>query len=383
MATNSSFPQGTQYSTGAASIKFAPIQDSESGDDMLEPPFVRVRSGNTAFMYVDTSPETQVAAINKGSWVVGGSQPGINSHIDARKQKRMAIVGASYMWSTPNVNPTNNTVTFRIQGFPLLNLTAVLPTYNYRRLFSGFTNIGRTAGGTPLLSGPPAVVTALPDIDGYGEDIDPEDGILDKLAQAMSAALFAAGSPVTMSVVASDGYRDMQISNYNNTNVLFWRMAPSAGTFIFTGGSLFERGQYLLGLTAPVPGTDFADLGNYYIAYRGGPVSFLYTRWLDVTSRTLAQNSKIPSAGTNIPPNLIFRIYITPAEVSMGVHFIKVDTGNLQWINWRKSQAINAIDIQVRDEFGDLVEIPNPSLVGSPFQSNNPAWFSLVFLNEL
>ncbi len=366
MATSNNFPQRVPYSTDAQPVKFAPVQDSETGDDMLEPPFVRVRDGNTAFMYIDTSRETQFGGgTNSAQWIVGQAGPQSNSQIDARKIRRQACVAVKYAWFTPNVNPTNNVITFRVSTHPLVDLTAVIPTYNYMRMF--------TSPATPLVTGPPVVVTPVPVTLGYGNEVDPEDGILSKLITAMNNASIAIGSVVRFTAVPSDGYRDLTPSNYNNSNCFFYRIGAVNGTFILTGGSVFAKGSYLLGL-APIIPVDFGDLANYYAVYAGGPVTFIYTRWLDITSRTLLQNAKMPLSGTDVPSNLLLRIYMSKEEQMHGTRLIKLEAP-AQWINWVRSQAINSVDVQLRDEFGELVELPQ--------RQNNSTWVSLIMLNEL
>lgn len=370
MAYASSFPQRVPYSTNAEVVRFAPVQDSETGDDMLEPPFVRVRDGNTAYMYVDTSLSTQFnPSSNTASWVVGAAAPGENSHIFAHKVKRQAIVAAKYMYATPNVNPTNNTIKFRTNANPLLEYTITVPTYNYMRMI--------TSPATPFISGPPLAYTTVAEpippgvSNAYGNEVDPQDGILTKIVAEMNTAI---GGPPLFTVVVGDGYRDFATSNYNNTNTLFWRIGISAGSFIFTGGSMFTRGNYLLGVRPIVP-VDFTNPANYYAVYDGGPVSYLYTRWIDITSRALMQNAKMTVSGTDVPPNLVLRIYLNKDDQRSGTRFIEINNTPLQWVNWFRSQTINAIDLQMRDEFGELLELP--------LRSNNVSWLSLVILNEL
>ena len=378
MAYASSFPQRTPYSTNAEVVRFAPVQDSETGDDMLEPPFVRVRAGNSAFMYIDTSIETQFnPAINDASWIVGAARPLENSHIFAHKVKRQSLVAVEYMWATPNINPTNRELLFRTADFPLADMLVVLPTYNYLREF--------TSPATPLVTAGPTV-TAVPVTAGYGNEVDSEDGLLTKMVDAMNAtylALHPLGPAITFTVSPSDGYRTVTRTNYNNSNVLFWSLRatyngispPTAVPFIFTGGTVFTRGNYLFG-TKPIPATDFTNTANYYPVYTGGPVSFLYTRWIDVTSRALTLNAKMLLSGTDVPPNLVCRVYIKGVEdQAHGVKFVEVRSTATQWLNWIKSQSIVSVDLQMRDEFGELIEVPQ--------QGNNASWLNLILVNEL
>jgi len=351
MATSTSFPQKLQFSTGASMVKLAPVQDSETGDEILEPEFVRVRAPNRAYLYLETSPDTQVdTSTNTASWIVGQASPGKSSQLFARKIKRMSLVYVQILWATPNVNPTNNTIRFRVQENPALTITCTIPTYNYMRLFTQ--------------TGP------------AGANIDIEDGILTKMVASMTTALNLAGFPGVFTVVPSDGYRDVTPSvGYNDTNVLFWRIARSpGGTFIFEGGSLFERGLFLLGLKEIDPNTNFANPANYYTVYQGGPVSFLYTRWIDITTRALVQNAKIEVAGTNYPINLLQRFYLTKDDQKSGFISLTLAEPN-QWFNWRKDQTINTVDIQLRDEFGGLVEIPQ--------RGNNASWMGMAIAQEL
>jgi hypothetical protein len=373
MAYASAYPQGTPYSTGATVVRFAPIQDSEAGDDMLEPPFVRVRDGNTAQMYVDTSLATQFrGGFNDASWVVGQGGPYSRSNMDARKVRRMALTGVKYMWATPNVNPTNNTVIFRLSTAPLVDITAVIPTYNYMRMFTSFRS--------PVPTFPPTVLDyvwvtnplSVPNNNiAYGNETDLEDGLISHLVTVMTAA-----SGEAFTAIPSDGYRDTPATNYQNSNGIFWRLQTTTPgvTFIFTGGTLFTRGQTLAGVS-PITPVDFTNVANYYVRYFGGPVSYLYTRWIDFTSRALCQNSKMPVSGTDVPVNLIARIYLNKELQVSGIKSVEINHTPLQWLNWRYSQAINSVDIQMRDEFGELVEVPQ--------RQNNAGWASLVLLNEL
>jgi len=326
-------------------------------------------------MYVDTSPATQFqGGFNDASWIVGQGGPRSNSNLDARKIKRQAVVALKYMWATPNVNPTNNSITFRISAAPLVDIVCTVPTYNYMRLYTSFRSpITYGPQGTidytfpPVFVGLPAGVAVG---DSFGNEVDPEDGIITKMAAAMTAA-----SGVVFNVIPSDGYRDLQPSNYQNTNCLFWRLVPSVGTFIFTGGSVFTRGQFLYGVPPINPAIDPSNLANYYGVFAGGPTSFLYTRWIDITSRTLLQNTKMPLSGTHVPVNLLARVYLSKKDQQSGTIFVEITNTPLQWINWRSSQAINSVDLQMRDEFGELVEIPQGA--------NNASWLSVILLNEL
>lgn len=376
MAYSTSFPQQLNYSQGAIPVKLVPMQDSETGDENIEPPFVRVRSGNTAYMYLDTSPETQKNDNNTAEWIIGDAGPDTRSNLYARKFKRSACRFVEIMWATPNVNPRNNTIIFRHSANPALSITAVIPTYNYMRLFQStpfmWTNSAGAGLPVPVFGPFPGILTS---------EVDLEDGILTKFAAAMTAAIHAAGFPgIDFTVVPSDGYRDLRLTNYQNTNCIFWRMAPTIGSFIFEGGSLFQKGQFLLGVTPIEPYIDVSNVANYYPVYQAGPVSFLYTRYVDICSRTLLDNTKLDTSGTNVPPNLIMRVYFRKEDQASGILWLPLFE-TAQWFNWRKDQVLSSVDLQLRDEFGDLVELPLPP--NAAIGGGNNTWMNIVFLNEL
>jgi hypothetical protein len=86
-----------------------------------------------------------------------------------------------------------------------------------------------------------------------------------------------------------------------------------------------------------------------------------YTRYIDITSYELTQYTKIDTAGVNIPAECLFRFFMTDATYgqSMFVGFTKAPS-----LNYDRSRAIVSIDLNILDEFGQLLYIPE-SLWGS------------------
>jgi hypothetical protein len=91
-----------------------------------------------------------------------------------------------------------------------------------------------------------------------------------------------------------------------------------------------------------------------------------YTRWIDICSSRLTQFQRVKDA-TTLPQGLnsdvIARIYLTAPNVKesmlsqpfTGPFNICIDYNTPKHIKWTENQAVNNFDIQVRDEFGELL----------------------------
>jgi hypothetical protein len=92
--------------------------------------------------------------------------------------------------------------------------------------------------------------------------------------------------------------------------------------------------------------------------------SLLYTRWIDICSSRLTVFQKVKDATTlpqNTNQNVIARVYLCPpGQRAVADDFSKpftlcVDYNTPKHLRWDTGQAIADFDIQVRDEFGDLL----------------------------
>ena len=395
MTTSSVAAFPLQYNN-VQTVKFAAVQDSDAGDENIEPPYVRVRQQNSSWLYVDADRKTQLNPdSNTAQWVVGQGAPDEPNHMAARKIKRFCLSYNNMTWNTPCVNAANNVLEFRLGSDVNKVYTAIIPTYNYRSLSVGSACDGNNDPFFPIPN-PPAPT-------GWADGIDAYDGILDKICGAINRALITnpVPSPIRVTFDINEGYRTFSrsIPFYNDpsnlnppatpgifqynyvlrpTQCKFWtlRVAGAADTICFTGGSMMEKGLRTIGIT-PLPKLfSPTDLQWYANTIRGGPVTYMYTRWLDILSNTLTGNSKMNAQGTNVNSTLIERVYLSPSTGGeLGMIGYSNSGPTNQFINWRKDQLITSVDLTIRDEYGTLLEVPN--------RTCNNGWFSMIFNCQL
>jgi hypothetical protein len=99
------------------------------------------------------------------------------------------------------------------------------------------------------------------------------------------------------------------------------------------------------------------------------PPTMSYTRWIDLCSSTLTKYQRVKDA-TTLPADAhivtLARIYITPPNVAQNSSFgagplnglpfnFTVDFATPKYIKWSPKEVISNFDIQIRDEFGQLL----------------------------
>jgi hypothetical protein len=153
------------------------------------------------------------------------------------------------------------------------------------------------------------------------------------------------------------------------------------------------------------PGTSVPPLpviptGYAYNAINGSTYTGLYTQYIDICSPTLCQAQYVRDGNTNqqtIRRDLICRLYVAN-EVSL---FQTDPTGtrpfvihrqfkNAKVMKWTAERSIDAIDIQLYDQFGNqlpssfpgyIQTVANPNNVsGSNVWQGAPADFAITFL---
>jgi len=118
-------------------------------------------------------------------------------------------------------------------------------------------------------------------------------------------------------------------------------------------------------------------------------VNFLYTPYIDIISETLTKYQKVKDTDTSAQKqnSIITRLYLSgqgaPQYLISGTSpdaagiigarpfTVTQSTPNPKVIRWSKDEAINSIDFQLRDQYGDLIySVGNPSpQPGSPYQT--------------
>jgi hypothetical protein len=99
------------------------------------------------------------------------------------------------------------------------------------------------------------------------------------------------------------------------------------------------------------------------------PPTMSYTRWIDLCSSTLTKYQRVKDA-TTLPADAhivtLARIYLTPPNVAQNSSFgagplnglpfnFTVDFSTVKWCKWSPREVLSNFDIQIRDEFGQLL----------------------------
>lgn len=119
------------------------VSDDLQQDDNLEPPMVRIREQNSAYIYIDSSFTLSDTPAN----VIIGYRGG---DLFTRKVKRFAVKGLEMSWVTPNINPRNNTIIVALDSLAT-TFTATIPTGFYSTvvdLFNALVTALNTATST-------------------------------------------------------------------------------------------------------------------------------------------------------------------------------------------------------------------------------------------
>ena len=120
-------------------------------------------------------------------------------------------------------------------------------------------------------------------------------------------------------------------------------------------------GMYFFDLTSPliVNGRQLIALPEGQIADNlkiGGSVSLFYTRYIDICSDLVSKYEKIKTTSTNSNSNIIVRMYLDSGNEHRYINYS--DTPDISY-NFLDVEPVYAIDFQLRDEFGNLLYIPD------------------------
>jgi hypothetical protein len=296
-------------------VSLAPNSDEQQTDENLEPPFVRVRSGNECFIFADSevretplgTPQSLAPDLfNATSFSLGGG----NHQFYARKLKRLSVSGIQIANCVPNVNPRNNAVSFFSSASGLTH-TVSIPEGQYATR---------------------ATLTAA-------------------LQTALNTATGASGLTWTITV--------------NPLNSCQYTLATAGGNYRFVLTSpMVLYGRYLFNLPQEQALSNSKTMGAVY---------GLYTRYIDVISASMTEYTKNPwSSNTRVPNGLVARVFIGP-QAGFGSSAGGIASDGMSFfagveaapINYNRSRAIEVIDLALRDEFGQPYYIPSYSS-GSP-----------------
>lgn len=88
-----------------------------------------------------------------------------------------------------------------------------------------------------------------------------------------------------------------------------------------------------------------------------GNIKLLYTTYIDFCSQTLLKYVKLKTTTTNLSNNVIFRIHLVEILENSILFLTRTRAPNVQYY-FKPEEPITQIDIQIRDQFGDLLYVP-------------------------
>ena len=197
-----------------------------------------------------------------------------------------------------------------------------------------------------------------------------------ELEQKIIAALAAAGVPnAGFTVTFNTTTYSLEFAT-NNADQFCFILNPTG--LSATATTQWLRNQRLLGLTqnqlTPIVGNPTVSAINANRA-----PTLIYTNYIDFVSRNLTKFQKVKDADTasNNPRSyIIARLYLTPPNTLQKItpddafgsspFHICVDYNTPKYIRWSPDEAVNAVDIQLLDEYGE--ELPWDTFYPTEFQ---------------
>jgi hypothetical protein len=159
-------------------------------------------------------------------------------------------------------------------------------------------------------------------------------------------------------------------------NLWLFNVVYGAGNFNFFVANTYEIVFTPQDLVPPVTAQEIAinrlyatiginiDNFDFAVTQVGGPAPMVYTRWLDIISSRLTQFQRVKDASTQpqtATTDIIARVYASPPNVLCnGDSFslpwnTTIDYNTPKHIKWEVNQAVNNFDIQVYDEWNELM----------------------------
>lgn len=289
----------------ATKVSLAPVSDEQQTDENLEPPFVRVRTGNESFVFADSEIRDAPSDLfNVDDFTLGGG----NHQFYVRKIKRLSIDGIQFALCTPNVNIRNNTITF-FSTTSGTNHTVVVPE--------------------GLYPSAPALATAL--------------------QTALNTATGASGLTWTITV--------------NPINACQYTLSVAGGTYHFILSSpMIMFGRYLYNLPQDQANTASKTMGGVFGLY-SRYVDIISNALTEYTKNPSSSNARGPNG---LVARVFIASPLTPGVggITSGAVDFFASAASVGY-NYDRSRALETIDVGLRDEFGQPFYIPSLS-TGSP-----------------
>jgi hypothetical protein len=251
-----------------------------------EPQYVTSKQPNAGIIYLD-SHDAKPYGVNRADCQIGSNDPLLQSI------NRVRILGFTFNWYIPNVNPRNNTLTFWSSITTQMH-TVILDERYY--------DASIPADVTALVNGILARLNAISGVSGI----------------TFSSSVNGVG-PRTFNIIA--------------TAPFYWDDCDA----LIKGAQMFgfqREGR------VPIPAA----------SKMLGPMNFMYTQYVDIKSNALTKWQKIRSVASNGNNPLVGRFYV--GGQAWGPNFMSLQNTYIAFA-WNSVEPIYSIDIQIYDEHGD------------------------------
>jgi hypothetical protein len=280
-----------------------------------EPQMIQRRATNQAAIHLDTS--VNKLQLDKTNMLLSTkSSESDSAGIIYQNVSRIKIYRAGIYFTSPNVNPRNNTVGF----------------------FSSVSGVIHTV--------------TIPE-GYYSVDSD----LLDALIIALNSVTGLSG--LTFSYI-----------DFAPLRPSYFQLDSAGGNYRFDLNSdMLIKGEPLLNLPKSQNLENSKQVGSVFLSY---------TRYVDIVSSTLAQYGKLRTVSNGINSDILYRIYVGDVNIKGPSYVVDPVRESPTVINVLKNKPINQIDIQIKDEFGDFLYIPqtDPDTSGG-------FWLDITLIAEL
>lgn len=273
----------------SADVFLPPVQPSVYSESAMEPQYVTTVAANSGWIYLD-SRNTPYGTDRTNCTISSNSAFATNIF-------RIRVMGISALWYIPNVNPRNNTLSFKVNNSPV-TYTVTLPERFYD------PNV-------------PADVT--------------------QLTNDIKTALNGAGSGATFDIFSITGYP----RKYGITSTLPFYFDPECSA-VLKGVQMYNFQR------------EIKDQEVFETSKSLGPMSMFYSQYVDIKSSILTRWQKIQSTTSGNLNPVLFRSYI--GENQWGVTY---ETPRANQVAWKASEPIYQIDFAFYDQNGDPLYAPN------------------------
>jgi hypothetical protein len=301
---------------------------------------ITIRTPENAFLLIDSLDRYTLD--KSGEYVIGDGIDPNNILINHQKLmglgqvKRFYVSDISFPWVTPNVNERNNVIMVKDQ---------VTNKYYYRIINEGFYT-------------PQELATQI-NIDLSGQD---GNGWIDATTNLVDSSW---NQPWNCTV----GPKTLRFFLESDPNGNSWEPVISAETMTQVLQKKYNSNLYdVMNFSFQFTNNGVNDKETEWF---GGIPSMAYTKYIDICSKTLTKYQNLKDTLTQQNYNdVVYRLYLDSelgAPLSNSTLFasrpcvsLYRQIKNPKYILWNPNEMLNSIDIQLRDDKGDLLYIPEP-----------------------